>query len=73
METIIILAGLSNNINNKIPKAAWGDAPKNSKNVPQGVSFFWHQLASTWAPVRGVKMPKRPSYTYTPDVKDLIS
>ena len=61
------------NINNKIPKAAWGDAPKNSKNVPQGVSFFWHQLASTWAPVRGVKMPKRPSYTYTPDVKDLIS
>lgn len=61
------------NINNKIPKAAWGDAPKNSKNVPQGVSFFWHQLAATWAPVRGVKMPKRPSYTYTPDAKDLIS
>ena len=61
------------NTNNKIPKAAWGDAPKNSKNVPQGVSFFWHQLASTWAPVRGVKMPKRPSYTYTPDQKDLIS
>ena len=61
------------NINNKIPKAAWGDAPKNSKNVPQGVSFFWHQLAATWAPVRGIKMPKRPSYTYTPDAKDLIS
>lgn len=61
------------NINNQIPKAAWGDAPKNSKNVPQGVSFFWHQLAATWAPVRGVKMPKRPSYTYTPGQKDLIS
>ena len=60
------------NVNNKIPKAAWGDAPKNSKNTPQGVSFFWHQLASTWAPQRGVTMPKRPSYLYAPDQKDLI-
>lgn len=61
------------NINNKVPKAAWGDAPKNTKNTPQGVSFFWHQLNQTWAPVRGIKMPKRPSYVYVPDTKDLIS
>lgn len=61
------------NVNNRIPKAAWGDQPKNSKNTPQGVSFFWHQLSRTWAPARGVRMPKRPSYTYVPDQKDLIA
>ena len=60
------------NKRNKIPKHAWGDQPKNSKNLPQGVSFFWHQLNTTWAPVRGVKMPKRPSYTYVPATKDLM-
>jgi hypothetical protein len=29
-------------------------------------------LAKTWAPARGVKMPKRPSYVYAPDSKDLM-
>jgi hypothetical protein len=61
------------NRNNQIPKHAWGDQPKNSKNVPQGVSFFWHQLNTTWAPARGVIMPKRPSYTYVPATADLMS
>lgn len=57
----------------KQPKTQWGTAPKNSKNVPQGISFFWHQLSVTWAPARGVKMPKKPNYLYLPDTKDLIS
>lgn len=60
------------NKQNQIPKAAWGKQPSNSKNTPQGYSFFWHQLAKTWAPSRGVKMPKRPSYVYAPDAKDLM-
>jgi hypothetical protein len=58
---------------NKVPPTSWGPAPKNSKNTPQGVSFFWHQLDATWAPQRGVKMPKRPNYLYTPAKRDLIS
>jgi hypothetical protein len=61
------------NKNNGIPKAAWGDQPKNSKNVPMGINFFWHQFNQTWAPTRGIKMPKRPNYTYTPDTKDLMA
>jgi hypothetical protein len=61
------------NKNNHIPKQAWGDQPKNSKNTTQGVSFFWHQLNTSWAPVRGIKMPKRPSYTYVPATADLLS
>ena len=61
------------NKNNGIPKAAWGDQPKNSKNVPMGISFFWHQLNATWAAVRGIKMPKRPNYTYSPATADLMS
>lgn len=69
----IVNSWVKYNTNNKIPKAAWGDKPKNSKNTPQGVSFFWHQLTTSWAPSRGVKMPKRPSYTYVPDQKDLMS
>lgn len=61
------------NVQNKIPKNAWGNQPSNLKNVPQGYNFFWHQLTATWAPVRKVGMPKRPTYTYVPDAKDLIS
>jgi len=60
------------NRTNGIPQAAWGDQPRNSKNVPMGISFFWHQLNTTWAPARGITMPKRPNYTYQPDAKDLM-
>lgn len=60
------------NKQNGIPKAAWGKQPSNSKNTPQGYNFFWHQLSTSWAPQRGIQMPKRPSYIYVPDTKDLI-
>lgn len=69
----IVNAWTRYNRNNHIPKHAWGDQPKNSKNTTQGVSFFWHQLNATWASTRGIKMPKRPSYTYVPDTADLLS
>jgi hypothetical protein len=69
----VVNAWIRFNKNNGIPKAAWGDQPKNSKNVPMGISFFWHQLNSTWGPTRGVKMPKRPNYTYSPAAADLMS
>lgn len=60
------------NKQNQIPKTAWGKQPANSKNTAQGYSFFWHQLSKTWAPSRGINMPKRPSYVYAPDTKDLM-
>jgi hypothetical protein len=69
----IVNAWTRYNRNNQIPKHAWGDQPKNSKNVPQGVSYFWHQLSATWAPRRGISMPKRPSYTYVPAAEDLLA
>lgn len=70
--TAVVNAWTKYNKANKIPKQAWGDQPKNSKNVPMGISFFWHQLTTTWAPTCKVKMPKRPNYTYQPDAKDLL-
>ena len=71
--TAVVNAWTRYNRNNGIPKAAWGDQPRNSKNVPMGISFLWHQLNATWAPARGSKMPKRPSYTYAPSAQDLLS
>ena len=70
--TAVVNAWTKYNKANKIPKQAWGDQPKNSKNVPMGISFFWHQLTTTWAPQFKLKMPKRPNYTYQPDAKDLL-
>lgn len=57
-----------------IAKHMWPDAPRNSKNTPQGTAFFWHQLKTTWAPTQatGFKFPKQPFSVYTPDVKDLF-
>ena len=69
----VVNAWIRFNKNNGVPKAAWGDQPKNSKNTTQGVSFLWHQLSATWASARGVQMPKRPSYTYVPATADLMS
>jgi hypothetical protein len=71
--TAVVNAWTKYNKANAIPKQAWGDQPKNSKNVPMGISFFWHQMTVTWAPARKVKMPKRPNYTYQPDPKDLLA
>jgi len=63
--------------NNKalgIPQAAWGDEPRNNKNVPIGISFLWHQLMHTWVPrqAKGFRFPKKPQAIYTPDVRDLL-
>lgn len=63
--------------NNKalgIPTAAWGDEPRNTKNVPIGISFLWHQLMHTWVPrqPKGFRFPKKPQAIYAPDVKDLL-
>ena len=63
-----------NNLALGIPQQAWGDEPRNTKNVPIGISFLWHQLMHTWVPtqVKGFRFPKKPQAIYTPDVKDLI-
>jgi hypothetical protein len=56
------------------PKHLWPEAPRNNKNVPQGIAFFWHQLQKSWVPTqgRGFKFPKQPFSVYTPDAKDLF-
>jgi hypothetical protein len=52
----------------------WTDPPRNSKNVPQGIAFFWHQLQKSWAPTQGpgFRFPKQPFSMYAPDAKDLF-
>jgi hypothetical protein len=50
------------------------DPPRNTKNVPQGINFFWHQLKNSWQPHNpGVKLPKQPTATYVPSQQDLLS
>jgi hypothetical protein len=63
-----------NKANLQVPKVLWPDAPRNSKNVPQGIAFFWHQLQKSWVPQQaaGFKFPKQPFSVYTPDAKDLF-
>ena len=55
-------------------KRDWTDPPRNSKNVPQGIAFFWHQLQKSWVPTqdKGFKFPKQPFSIYQPDAKDLF-
>jgi len=63
-----------NKANKGIPKHLWPDAPRNSKNTPQGVAFFWHQLQKSWVPQqgKGFKFPKQPYSVYQPSAKDLF-
>lgn len=63
-----------NKANKGLPKHLWPEAPRNNKNVPQGLSFFWHQLMTSWVPTKGknFKFPKQPFSVYTPDAKDLF-
>jgi hypothetical protein len=63
-----------NKANKGVPKHLWPDAPRNSKNVPQGIAFFWHQLQKSWVPQqpKGFKFPKQPFSVYQPDAKDLF-
>ena len=55
-------------------KRDWTDPPRNSKNVPQGIAFFWHQMQKSWVPTQGAgfKFPKQPFSVYQPDAKDLF-
>jgi len=63
-----------NKANKGLPKHLWPDAPRNSKNTPQGVAFFWHQLQKSWVPQqgKGFKFPKQPYSVYQPAAKDLF-
>jgi len=63
-----------NKANKGVPKHLWPDAPRNSKNVPQGIAFFWHQLQKSWVPTQGAgfKFPKQPFSVYQPDTQDLF-
>lgn len=63
-----------NKANQGVPKHLWPDAPRNSKNVAQGITFFWHQLQKSWVPQQksSFKFPKHPFSAYQPDVKDLF-
>ena len=47
--------------------------PKNSKNVPQGINFFWHQLHHTLVPkCPGLILPSQPQAVYIPATSDLL-
>jgi hypothetical protein len=63
-----------NKANKGVPKHLWPEAPRNLKNTPQGIAFFWHQLMKSWVPTQGAgfKFPKQPFSVYTPDAKDLM-
>lgn len=63
-----------NKANKGKDKKDWPDAPRNNKNVPQGIAFFWHQLQKSWVPTQGAgfKFPKQPFSVYTPNAKDLF-
>ena len=63
-----------NKANQGLPKHLWPEAPRNTKNTPTGIAFFWHQLQKSWVPQQsnGFKFPKQPYSVYTPDAKDLF-
>ena len=61
------------NMYKKVDKNLRPDPPRNSKNVPQGINFFWHQLKHTWQPNNpGVELPKQPAATYVPAKEHLL-
>ena len=63
-----------NKMHKGTPKNLWPDAPRNAKNTPQGLAFFWHQLNVSWAKPKGVKFkfPKQPFSAFVLDPKDLF-
>ena len=63
-----------NKMHKGMPKNLWPDAPRNAKNTPQGLAFFWHQLNVSWAKPKGVKFkfPKQPFSAFVLDAKDLF-
>jgi hypothetical protein len=63
-----------NKANKSLPTHLWPQAPRNSKNTPQGIAFFWHQLKHSWVPTKpqGFKFPKQPFSQFAPDPRDLF-
>jgi hypothetical protein len=63
-----------NKANQGLPQHLWPEAPRNNKNTPTGVAFFWHQMKHTWVPTKGknFKFPKQPFSIYTPSDKDMF-
>lgn len=63
-----------NKMHKGTPKNLWPEAPRNAKNTPQGLAFFWHQLKNTWASTKGkdFKFPKQPFSAFVLDAKDLF-
>jgi hypothetical protein len=63
-----------NKMHKGIPKHLWPVAPRNAKNTPQGLAFFWHQLNVSWAQSKAAtfKFPKQPFGVYVLDAKDLF-
>ena len=63
-----------NKMHKGMPKNLWPDAPRNAKNTPQGLAFFWHQLSVSWAKPKAVtfKFPKQPFSAFVLDSKDLF-
>jgi hypothetical protein len=63
-----------NKMHKGMPKNLWPDAPRNAKNTPQGLAFFWHQLNVSWAKPKAAtfKFPKQPFSAFVLDAKDLF-
>jgi hypothetical protein len=63
-----------NKMHKGMPKNLWPDAPRNAKNTPQGLAFFWHQLNVSWARPKSTKFkfPKQPFSAFVLDAKDLF-
>jgi hypothetical protein len=63
-----------NKMHKGMPKNLWPDAPRNAKNTPQGLAFFWHQLNVSWAKSKAAtfKFPKQPFSAFVLDAKDLF-
>lgn len=63
-----------NKMHKGMPKHLWPAAPRNAKNTPQGLAFFWHQLSVSWAQSKAAtfKFPKQPFSAFVLDSKDLF-
>jgi hypothetical protein len=57
-----------------MPKHLWPEPPRNAKNTPQGIAFFWQQMSTTWAAPKGANFsyPKQPFSVFAIDAKDLF-
>lgn len=63
-----------NKMHKGMPKHLWPEPPRNAKNTPQGIAFFWQQMSTTWAGPKGAKFayPKQPFSVFAIDSKDLF-